>query len=130
MMPWWKSPLPQILLFAAALAVLQPAYWLAEAVRGRTPLAGAEIVFRWSLPVVQVLWIMADDRQYRRTPYFDYGYLLLILWPFSLFWYCSRTRGWRGLGLALGLVLLTLVPLVATALVSAAWMIGQAILYG
>lgn len=129
-MPWWKLPLAQIVLFAAAMAALQPVYWLAEAARGRMPLALANILFGWSLVLVQVLWIMADDREYCRRPCFDYGYFLLILWPFSLFWYCIRTRGWRGLGLSVGLVLLTIVPGLTTGCVAITWNIVQAVRNG
>lgn len=109
--------LQPILIFAAGLCVLQPAYLIAEHLHGRGPLLFMEYLFQFSLAIVILQWIVADAHERRQTPCFDYGFFLLLLWPISLFWYGVRTRGWRGLALALGLCLLTVVPSIATALV-------------
>jgi hypothetical protein len=129
-MAWCKSPLVEIALLAAALAVLQPAYWLATVARGQEPLGLASVLFSWSLPLVVVLWIVADAKQRRCTPCFDYGFFLILLWPISLFWYCTRKSGWRGFGLALGLFLLPGVPALTTAVAVACWTIATAALQG
>jgi hypothetical protein len=127
---WWKSPLWQFALFVAALAVLQPVYLVAEFLRGRPPLMLADVLFRYAAPLVLLQWMVTDARQRRSTPCFDYGFFLLILWPISLFWYCCRTRGWRGLGLAVGLWLLTAVPALTTGIVTMIWAIADAVLNG
>ncbi|WP_145057554.1 hypothetical protein [Adhaeretor mobilis] len=54
--------------------------------------------------VLVVLWILADSKLRKRTLFYDYGFLALLLFPVSLLWYCFSTRGWRG-GFMIGLVL-------------------------
>jgi len=116
-MPWPHSPLFQFLLFTLAMAVLEPAYFLALGWRGEQPTRLAMELLQRAPGVVLVVWMIADAKERRRTPCFDYGFFLLMLYPFSLFWYWTRTRGWRGLGLSLGLVLLAQVPAMAAGII-------------
>jgi hypothetical protein len=116
-MPWPKSMLGEIVLLALVTAVLGPVYFVVAAMRGEAPLALAWPLMRYAVPVALLAWIAADAKQRRRTPCFDFGLFLLVLWPFSLFWHCIATRGWRGLALAVGLYLLCGVPMMFMTLV-------------
>ena len=127
-MDWRKSPLRWIAVLAAALTVIQPAWLLIEFARGRGPLPLVLLVFNYALVVVITLWITLDARERRRTPCFDYGFFLLILWPFSLFWYCGCTRGWRGIGLACVLYVLAWLPAFTTAVIIMIAAIAAAVL--
>jgi hypothetical protein len=113
-MPWLKSPFLEIVLLMAVLAVLEPIYALVASVPGPAPRNIAEIIFRYALPYTTALWIVADAKERRRTPCFDFGFFVLATWPLSLFWYCISSRGWRGLGLSIGLIALAIVPVVTT----------------
>ena len=42
-------------------------------------------------------WAVADARQSRNTPCFDFGQLCWQLFYIAIPWYCLRSRGWRGL---------------------------------
>jgi hypothetical protein len=50
-----------------------------------------------------IYWIIADARQRRCVPCFDFGFLVGIFLPFSLIWYAFWTRGRRGLLLLLAI---------------------------
>jgi hypothetical protein len=127
-MQWLKSPLLEVLLLTAALAILQPVYALFASVPGPAPRNIAEVIFRYALPYTIVLWIVADAKERRSTPCFDFGFFALATWPVSLFWYCISSRGWRGLGLAAGLMALACVPLITTFALALLLAIGDAIL--
>jgi hypothetical protein len=110
-MPWPKSMLGEIVLLALLTAVLGPVYFVVAAVRGQSPLMLPWLLMQYAVPVALIAWIAADAKERRRTPCFDFGLFLLALWPLSLFGYCIATRGWRGLALAVGLLLLCSVPM-------------------
>ena len=113
-MHWLKSPLLEVLLLTAALAILQPLYAIVVGLPGPVPRNLAEVVFRYALPYTISLWIVADAKENRRTPCFDFGYFVLATWPLSLFWYCVSSRGWRGLGLSFGFLALLCIPAITT----------------
>ena len=116
-MPGPKSMLGEIVLLAVALGVLGPGYFVVAAARGQAPLMLAWFSMQYAVPVALLAWIAADAKERRRTPCFDFGLFLLVLWPLSLFWYCIATRGWRGLALAVGLYLVCGVPMMFMTLV-------------
>jgi hypothetical protein len=56
-----------------------------------------------------VLWVVADAHKRRKTPCFDFGFLVAVFFPISLIWYAFWSRGVRGvllLGAMLGLLLI------------------------
>jgi hypothetical protein len=126
-MTWHKTMLGQIGLLAAALAVLGPVYVVVAAMRGQPPRVLPLLIVQYALPVTILAWIAADAKERRRTPCFDYGFFLLATWPLSLFWYCISTRGWRGLGLAVGLLLLCWLPMMFMGVVDAVRIIANQI---
>lgn len=56
-----------------------------------------------------VVWVVADAHKRRKTPCFDFGFLVAVFFPISLVWYVFWSRGARGillLGAMLGLMLI------------------------
>lgn len=124
-MIWPKSMLGEVVLLAVALAVLGPAYFVVAAMRGQEPERLVLVLLQYAVPVTLLAWIAADAKERRRTPCFDFGFFLLATWPLSLFWYCGRTRGWRGAALASGLLLLCYVPMMFVVVVDVVRVLGS-----
>ncbi len=61
-------------------------------------------------------WIETDARLYRRTPCFDFGYLMSMAMPFSLIWYLLSTRGWWTFLLIPMLIFLWMLPGISLAI--------------
>src|SRR5688500_19952149 len=122
-MPWPKSPLAEVACLAVGMAVLQPVAALGAATHIVLAVAFAAIS-GYAIPIVLATWTAADLRARGRTPSFELPFLLLLAWPVSLLCYCIWTRGWHGLLLAIGLIVLSYLPtfttLVAVGLVSLA----------
>lgn len=73
------------------------------------PSQGAQQLTSFGLSLAMVLWVMADARRGRRTPCYDFGFLVAAFFPVSLVWYVVWSRGRRGLltlGALFGLMLL------------------------
>ena len=105
-MNYLTTPFARIAWTAAAMAVLLVAFMAC----GAPPLAIA--LLSQLGPLAVVLWIVEDTHQKRRTPCFDFGYFVLVTYPFSLVWYCVSTRGWRGWLLVLAVLVIVYVPYV------------------
>lgn len=103
------SPFARIAWTAAAVAVLMVVSMASAA----PPLA--MVLLSYLGPLAAMLWIVDDARQQRRTPCFDFGYFIMITYPFSLIWYCVSTRGWRGWLLVLAIMALVYVPYLVAA---------------
>jgi hypothetical protein len=95
-----------LLLLTVAMVVVQTAY----AMLGVPPsdlaveLAGLALVF------FILLWIMADARQRRKVPCFDFGLFLAVAFPVSIVCYVLWTRGFRGLIVLGAFLALYLIP--------------------
>jgi hypothetical protein len=57
-----------------------------------------------------ILWVTADARIRRRTPCYDFGFLVGVFFPASLVWYVLWSRGRRGLLTLAALIGLMLLP--------------------
>ncbi len=113
-MSWLRSPLVQITGLALAMTVLLPiAYVGAANLPGPLPFLVLGFA-AYAVPITLVLWVPADMKDRGRTPPFDLPFLLLLVFPLSLFWYCIWTRGWQGMLLALGLYVVACLPAIAT----------------
>jgi hypothetical protein len=64
----------------------------------------------FGLTLAFVIWIMADARVRRRTPCYEFGFLVAVYFPLSLAWYVVWSRGWRALFMLTGLVALMFLP--------------------
>ena len=76
---------------------------------GTLPSENVSRMSSFALALACILWIMADAQTRRQTPCYDFGFLVAVFFPISLFWYVFWSRGWRGfvtLGAVLGLLLL------------------------
>jgi len=113
------SPFARIAWTAAVVAVLLVAFMAS----GAPPLAMVILGYLGQLAVV--LWIVEDAHERRRTPCFDFGYFLLVTYPFSLVWYCVSTRGWRGWLLVFTVLGIVYVP---TFMATFAWAVFSVIM--
>lgn len=50
-----------------------------------------------------ILWLQKDARRTGVGAVHDWGYFLLLAWPFVIPWYAFKTRGWSGWKLTTGL---------------------------
>lgn len=64
-----------------------------------------------------VLWVAGDARRHREWLCYEFDFLVYMTFPVSVFWWTWRTRRWRGLLLACGLLMLELVPFVIAGIV-------------
>ena len=62
------------------------------------------------LSLAFVIWMMADARIRRRTPCYEFGFLVAVYFPLSLVWYVFWSRGWRALFVLTGLFALMMLP--------------------
>jgi hypothetical protein len=113
-MLWLKSPLAQIAGMSVGMAVLLPVAGVGAMNRAFPAPLLFFAILGYALPVTIALWVAADLRSRGHTPCFDLPFLLLLAWPVSILWYCLWTRGWRGLLLWIGLLLLAYLPATAT----------------
>jgi len=82
-----------------------------------SPRADLVAAWCWSWPVL--IWMDFDALRLRRRPCFDFGLFLVSTFPLSLAWYCFWTRGWRGIGVLLGLASLLCIPILVSLILSA-----------
>ena len=113
------SPFARIAWTATIVAVLAVAFMAS----GAPPLAMMILGYLGQLAVV--LWIVEDAHAQRRTPCFDFGYFVLVTYPFSLVWYCVSTRGCRRWLLVLAVLGIVYVP---TFVATFAWAIFSVIM--
>ena len=78
------------------------------------------IAAAWAPPYYALLCVACDARQTRYWPAYHYGLFLWSFWYIALPHYVLRTRGWRGLPMACGFLLLMCPPTLAAAL--GAWL--------
>lgn len=104
-------PFARIAWTAAAVTVL-----LVACMASRAP-AIAMVLLSYLGPLAAVLWILDDARERRRTPCYDFGYFLMITYPFSLVWYCVPSRGWSGWLLLMAILGLVYAPYVVATVV-------------
>ena len=64
----------------------------------------------FGLSLAFVIWVMADAQSRRRTPCFEFGFLVAVYFPVSLAWYVFWSRGWRALFTLAGFFVLMLLP--------------------
>src|SRR5262245_43611103 len=99
-------PLSLLVVTVAASSALLSAYVAV----GRVPTDAPQSLISTGVALALVFWIMADARMRRRTPCYDFGFLVAVFFPASLFWYVLWSRGRRGLLTLVALVGLWFVP--------------------
>jgi hypothetical protein len=90
-----------------ATSVAFSAFLVMHVAVGRVPSEAATRLTSAGLALETVLWVMADARVGRRTPCYDFGFLVAVFFPVSLVWYMLWSRGRRGfltLGALVGLL--------------------------
>jgi hypothetical protein len=102
----WLGSLGIPIMTAAASA----AFLVAHVAVGRSPSDTTQQLVSTGLALAIVLWMIADARMRRRTPCYDFGFLVAVYFPVSLVWYVFWSRGWKGLLILAAFVGLWLVP--------------------
>jgi hypothetical protein len=68
-------------------------------------------MFLWAAPLwAVILWLQKDARRTGVGAVHDWGYFLVLGWPFVIPWYVFRSRGRAGWRLLLGLFALIAAP--------------------
>jgi hypothetical protein len=106
------------ILVAAVIAVT--ALLIIHATVGPPPSETVQFLTSFGLVLAFILWVTADARSRRRTPCYDFGFLVVVFFPASLVWYVLWSRGWRGLLTLAALVGLMLLPYVSA---TVAWIV-------
>lgn len=55
-------------------------------------------------------WVEVDRRRYTISVPFEYAAFMFFLWPILAPYHLINTRGWKGAGLGLGLILISQLP--------------------
>lgn len=82
----------------------------------------AEFIVFYTLPIALMIWVLWDAQSRRCTPCYDFGFFVYLGWLVAIPGYLVWTRGWRGLLVLIGFVVLFLLPLIAPVV---AWEIFQ-----
>lgn len=77
------------------------------------------------VPIALSCWVEFDARRLRRTPCYDFGYLMSILWFITLPCYLIWTRSGRGLLVGALFLFLLVVPYFITVFVAAALAVSR-----
>jgi hypothetical protein len=112
-------PIGPMTILVAAVAALS-ALFISHVATSTPPSEEAQVLTSYGVTLAVVLWVIADARTRRKTPCYDFGFLVAIFFPASLLWYVFWSRGWRGLLTLSTLVGLMLVPWLSA---SIAWFI-------
>jgi hypothetical protein len=101
---------PMAILVAAVAAA--SAFFATQVVVGAPPSETVQVLTSFALALAFVLWVTVDAQTRRRTPCYDFGFLVAVFFPASVVWYVLWSRGLRGLLTLCGLVGLWLLPMV------------------
>lgn len=72
----------------------------------------AEVLSVYTIPLAIMIWVVWDAQSRRCTPCYDFGLMVYVALYLALPGYLIWTRGWRGLLLLLGFILLFMAPFV------------------
>ena len=87
------------------------------------PVAVVDTFVRLAPVIAVILWLHQDARRRKIAEVVDFGFLLLIFWPFVIPWYAFKSRGRAGWRLLIGLVALIMSPSVTGVLLT--WALGR-----
>jgi hypothetical protein len=99
---------PLAILFATV--VLFSAFQFGSVALGTTDAELTTRLTSFGLTLAFIVWIMVDARSRRRTPCYEFGFLIAIYYPVSLVWYVFWSRGWRAILMLAGFFVLMLLP--------------------
>ena len=109
------------LLAIVSVSIVLASYdgWLSY--RDLVPDEGLFNLYRFTTAVAFATWLIADTRALGRPqPSFDYGWFIIAVLPIYGPYYLIKTRGWRGVLMIAGVVLLLFLPWIAEVLVLSA----------
>lgn len=108
-----RNPYVPIVIFAMAEVLFLCTY----AANGVAVSLGAQTLSGLGWTWVMACWVNEHSHRRGKVPSYDFGLLLIILYPFSVLWYCFWLYRWRGVLVMLLLVLLWSVPQIASQIV-------------
>jgi hypothetical protein len=103
-----------------AIVALFSIFQFASVTLGTSDPEIAALLTSIGLSLAFVIWMMADARIRRRTPCYEFGFLVWVYFPLSLIWYVVWSRGWRAVFVLTGLFALMLLPRISTVM---AWVL-------
>lgn len=112
-MGWLVAPFGRVVVLSLALSAFSGAY----AFFRTEPSFVISILGYYSLPVYIGFWVLDDARKRQFWPCFDFGTFLFFGWPAVVPWYLIRTRGSKGIPLALAVLGLIVLPSVVAVLI-------------
>ena len=101
-----RSPIMALLMSFFAITIFQIAYVVAPI----SPSPASMVLSMMAPSLAVVFWVDADARSRRCVPCYDFGILIALFFPVSLFWYALWSRGGWGLLSAIALTGLMYVP--------------------
>ena len=107
---------------AISVSVLFAIYFGCLLARNLEPNEQLTQVYWWVTAIILATWLIADTRDLRRTePTFDYGWFILFAFIVYVPYYLISTRGWRGVLMLAGSVLVLLLPFVLAVVAAAVY---------
>lgn len=92
------------------LLLIASAHEVASAYYGTLAGSGSSIVFGLAWLMVVAAWVEADRKKRGLSVPFEFGTLLILLWPLTLPWYLHQSRGWKGVAIFPCILLTFLFP--------------------
>jgi len=94
-----------VALISTNLVYLVYIYWFTDVSPGQ----GIGVFYRTALMLMLVSYAELENRQFKHVYHpFEMGLLMYLYWPFYLPYYFLKSRGFRGIMLFLGIILLLL----------------------
>jgi hypothetical protein len=103
------TPLKVLLALVVTISAQQVAYVAV----GERPSAAADMLTAFCIGLGFILWVVEDARLRRCVPCYDFGFLITVFYPVSVFWYVFWSRGWRGFFTLAGMFVLIFLPWVS-----------------
>ena len=113
-MRWLVTPLGQVVVLSLVLSALYGVY----AFFRTEPSFVNSILGSYGLLVYVAFWVLDDARKRQDWPCYDFGTFIFFGWPAVVPWYLIRTRGPKGILLALAVLGLLVLPFVTAVLVA------------
>jgi hypothetical protein len=110
----FKAWLPLILLVSVStvgLSVLST-HRVAES-------AATNLVLRFAFALVIALWVQGDRRKRQVSVPYEFDAFVFFFWYVAMPYYLYKTRGWRGLMVALAIVILVATPVMVSTILEA-----------
>jgi len=76
--------------------------------------AATDLMLRFAFALVIALWVRADRRSRRVSLPYEFDAFVSFFWYVAMPYYLYKTRGWRGLVIALVMAILVVTPIMVS----------------